>query len=231
MGGILRNKQRPTRQRKEKMKVAKLNAIVEAINNAPSGSYCGITDYTTKNNEVKSIIGKIGCSYEIAKDLAIKGIKEAIQNKDFGAYAVKGMGRWDESANEWNSRKRSLPLVEFNVVFEPDEVLEMAKEVLEGWENPKKKTNNNISLSEKERGIELNTETKNFNMSLMVEKEYFKEEKTKLLQEEKGKVQKATNPKTILKKKIQNRFLKKIKNFTIGEDNFKKITINKCVFE
>ena len=201
-----------------------LNKIVDTVNKATSGSFVGITDYTDKRGAISSVVGHIGVSYEKAKNIAIANLKSAIATKSFEPITVRGQCYTD--GNEWNPRKRSWELQPYEITFTKDEVLETAKEVLEGMENPKKRANNFQNLSEKERGVQFNEETETFTIALMVEKQTYKGQ-----DESVEKKIKATAPKTKLKNKIRSRFEKKIKLFELGTGKFKKITIAGETFE
>ena len=73
------------------MSKAKFKDIITAINESPSGGYVGITDYVSENLSVVSVTGRIGTSYGDMKALAIQGLKDAIENEDFEAMAMKAL--------------------------------------------------------------------------------------------------------------------------------------------
>lgn len=216
-----------------------LKEIVTAANNAPSASFVGITDYISEKGDVSSITGQIGVSYGTAKEKAIKALTEAITESEIGcgvnqfeAINVKGICRWDTEKNEWNSRKRSMAMKAFDITFTKVEVLETAKEVLDGYVNAEKKSNK-VELSNKEDGVYLEAETDNINIRLLVQQQTYKELESQVAKANLGKVDKpkATMPVSALKAIIRKRFEPKIKSFTIRKDNFKKLTIGGNTFE
>jgi|GEM_PF-2822967 len=206
--------------------------IAEAVEHAPSGSYIGITDYVDKKGNVSSVIGQIGCSYENLKDFNIQVINDAIELDDFSSIHIEGDCYYDEDKEEFNARKRSCPLKHFDVEYSVEEVKEAVVSLKESIQTPKTKNTNKTQLTDKENGLYVENETGNINFSLLVEKQYYKEEKSKLLKEsqeipEKVKV---SSPESILKEKIRNMFTRKIKSFTIGKDKFSELSINKVKF-
>lgn len=198
--------------------MAKIKKLIETINAAQSGSFVGITDYVDKRGDISSVVGHIGVSYAKAKDMAIAELEKAIEAKDFEPVTVKGHCYTD--GNDWNPRKRSWELKEYDITFDKGEVVETAKAVLEGMKNPKKRANNFIQQTDKERGLQYNDETGTFTIALLVEKQTYKGHDDSV-----EKKIKATAPETKLKAKIRRRFEKPIKTFEIGEGRFKKLTI------
>ena len=209
-----------------------LQEIVSAANNAPSASFVGITDYVSEKGDVSSITGQIGVSYGTAKEKAIKALTEAIEAKDFEAINVKGICRWDTDKNEWNSRKRSMPMKAYDITFSKAQVLETAKEVLDGYVNAEK-ASNKVQLADKEDAVYLEAETDNINIRLLVQQQTYKELASQVEKANRGIVEKpsATMPESALKAIIRKRFEPKIKSFTIRTDNFKKLTIGGKTFE
>ena len=206
--------------------------IAEAVEHAPSGSYIGITDYVDKKGNVSSVIGQIGCSYENLKDFNIQVINDAIELDDFSSIHIEGDCYYDEDKEEFNARKRSCPLKHFDVEYSVEEVKEAVVSLKESIQTPKTKNTNKTQLTNKENGLYIENETGNINFLILVEKQYYKEEKSKLLKEsqeipEKVKV---SSPDSILKEKIRNMFTRKIKSFTIGKDKFSELSINKVKF-
>jgi hypothetical protein len=209
-----------------------LNKIVSAVNEAPSGSFIGITDYISEKGDVSSITGQIGVSYGTAKEKAIAALEKAIADKDFEAIEVKGVCRWDDEAKEWNSRKRSCPMKPFAVKYSKAEVLDTAIEVLESYREAVKKSNK-VELSNKEDGCYLESETNNINIRLLVQNQTYKELESQAAKANKGITEKpkASMPLSLLKAQIRKRFEPKIKSFTIRSDNFVKLTIGGQTFE
>jgi hypothetical protein len=209
-----------------------LKQIVESANNAPSGSFVGITDYVSDKGDVSSITGQIGVSYGTAKEKAIKALETAIEAKDFEPITVKGICRWDTEKNEWNSRKRSMPMKAYDITFKKAKVIEVAKEVLESYKNAEKRSNK-VQLADKEDGVYLESETDNINIRLLVQNQTYKELESQVAKANLGKVDKpkATMPEAALKEIIRKRFTPKIKAFTLRSDNFKKLTIGGNTFE
>ena len=206
--------------------------IAEAVEHAPSGSYIGITDYVDNKGNVSSVIGQIGCSYEHLKDFNLQVINDAIDLDDFSPIHIEGDCYFDEDKDEFNARKRSCPLKHFDVEYSKEEVKNAVVSLKESIQTPKTKNTNKTQLTNKENGLYIENETGNINFLILVEKQYHKEEKSKLLKEsqeipEKVKV---SSPESILKEKIRNMFTRKIKSFTIGKDKFSELSINKVKF-
>ena len=206
--------------------------IAEAVEHAPSGSYIGITDYVDNKGNVSSVIGQIGCSYENLKDFNLQVINDAIDLDDFSPIHIEGDCYFDEDKDEFNARKRACPLKHFDVEYSVEEVKNAVVSLKESIQTPKTKNTNKTQLTDKENGLYIENETGNINFLILVEKQYYKEEKSKLLKEsqeipEKVKV---SSPESILKEKIRNMFTRKIKSFTIGKDKFSELSINKVKF-
>lgn len=210
-----------------------LKTIATTINNAPSGSFVGITDYISEKGDVSSITGQIGISYGKAKDKAIEALQNAIATEDFGPIVVKGICRENpDNKGEFNSRKRSWPMASYAITFSKAQVIEVAKEVLDNYVNAEKKSNK-VQLSDKENGLYLESETDNINVSLLVQNQTYKELESQVAKANLGKIDKpkATMPESALKTIIRERFQPKYKAFTIRKDNFKKLTIGGQAFE
>ncbi len=159
-----------------------LSTIISTFNDAPSGSFVGITNYESSENEVVSVVGQIGCSYAKTVEMKIVGLKTAIEEEDFEKMTVSGQG-WaqvDEDGKPFDFGRKSKvrKLVNFCETFEKEEVIEHAKGILEAWENPKPRKNNKVQLTDKEGGLSLNTETHNFNFTLLVQQETYKADKS-----------------------------------------------------
>jgi hypothetical protein len=206
------------------MKV-KFADVVSMINAAPSGSFVGVTNYVSEKGDVASFVGHIGFSYAKAKQMAIDALKEAILKCDFEPIVVSGNCYHD--GTEFNSRKRSAPVKPYKMEFDKYQVQETAKEILNGWENPKERENNKVNLSEKENGLSFNTETGNFTFGLLVEKITYKDEASKLVKEEMGFSDKVEikAPETKLKEEIRERFEKKFRTFTLSCGKFESVSI------
>lgn len=208
----------------------KLTEIRDCMNEAPTGGFVGIVDYVSGDDKVMSITGRLGCSYAKAKEIAISELKDAIEIEDFENITVKGSCYWDTVKKEWNARKKSMPLWEYDETFTDAEVLEIAKGILHDWENPKKRANNKVQLTDKENGLSFNTETCSFNFNLMVDHCIYKEEATAKLQEGKEQKVKCSMPEMQVKKLVRERFEKKIKAFTISEGKFETLKVGGQVF-
>lgn len=206
------------------MKV-KFADIVHMVNSAPSGGFCGVTNYVSEKGEVSSITGHLGFDYGKAKQKGIDGLRKAIEAKDFQAITVRGNCYKD--GNEWNSRKRNCPVYPYAITYTPEQVMATAKEILEGWENPKERENNKVNLSEKANGLAFNPETGNFTFSLLVEKQTYKEEASNAAKEALGIETKVEikQPDTKLKEAIRERFEKKMRTFTLSQGKFEEISI------
>lgn len=208
------------------MSKIKLPELVKTINECPTGGYVGITDYVSENGDVTSVTGHIGCSYADGRRVSIQELKDAIALKDFSEMTVQGQCYWDESAKAWNSRKRSLPLENYDITYDFDKVLEMAKGVLHDWENPAERNSNKVNLAvEKESGLVYNTETGTINLTLLVDHVYYKEEKSEEAKKGMGEKVKAQEPLANLKEQIRSRFAKKIRSYTISEGKFASLSI------
>jgi len=208
-----------------------LNEIVSAVNEAPSGSFIGITDYVSEKGDVSSVTGQIGVSYGTAKERALKALETAIEAKDFEAMEVKGICRTGPDG-ELNSRKRSWDMKPFVRKYSQAQVIAIAVEVMESYRDSIKKSNK-VELSEKEDGCYLESETDNINIRLLVQRQTYKELESLAAKANLGKVDKpkATMPDSLVKKAIRKRFEPKIKSFTIRSDNFAKLTIAGHSFE
>ena len=113
-----------------------LNEIVSTMNAAPSGGFVGITNYESENGDVVSVTGLLGCSYGDTVALKIAGLKEAIANEDFEPITVKGQGYAKEvnGVLEFGRKSKDRKLVTFCHEYPKDEVIEVAKGILEAWE-------------------------------------------------------------------------------------------------
>jgi len=207
------------------MSKTNLKTLINTINEAPTGGFIGIKGYTSTKGDVTSIVGQLGCSYDTAKQASISALTEAVNAKAFSPMTVEGQC-YQKPDGTWNARARSNPLKKFKVDFTVDEVLVIAKEILDGWKNPVKKANNKVQLSDKESGLMLNTETKTINMMLMIHSESYDQEASDLLKEDMEVKVKASAPESMLKDDIRKMFEKKIKAYTIAEGKFTTLSIN-----
>ena len=213
-----------------------LEKIVESMNAAPSGSFVAITDYVSEDGTVKTVQGQIGVRYEEMKKNAIAELKQAIEAADFEEITVKGQC-WadaDEDGNfvAWNSRKsKDRKLLNYCETYTPGQVLNMARDILYNWENPKPRANNKVQLTDKNDGLSFNTETLSLNFSLVVFNEYYKEDKTAEAKAGMEVKIKASHPDTKVKDAIRKRFEKKYKAFTIASGKFASLSIAGTVFE
>ena len=205
----------------DKIKVAN---IISTINDSPSGGFVGISGYKSENGDVVSVVGQVGVSYGTAKTLAIQALQEAIESDDFECITVKG--KCYKKDGVWNVRARSNPLEDYEIDYSVAEVKEMAETVLSEWENPVKRANNKLQLSEKENGLAYNIETHTLNMTLMVLTEDYDTEASKLLKEGKEKKVKASAPESKLKEKIRKQFMKKVKSYTLTQGKFTTLSLN-----
>ena len=197
-----------------------LKQLVSTINEAPTGGFVGLVGYETTKGDILSCTGRIGCSYGKGKTLAIAELKQAIAEKDFGPITVSGECYFDKTDKTWNARKKSLPLKEYKKTFEVERVLEIAKEILENWENPKVRKSNKVELSKKENGLHLNTETNTINFSLMIDHLNYTG-KT----DDASTVVKKSAPRTKVKVQIRKRFEKTFRDFTIAEGKFTSLRV------
>ena len=202
-----------------------LKTLISSINDAPTGGYVGLVDYESTKGDILSCTGRIGCSYGKAKTIAIAELKQAIADKDFSDITVNGECYWDTVKLEYNARKKSMPLQTYSETFDAKEVLEIAKEILLSWENPKARKSNKVALTDKESGLHLNTETHTINFSLMVDHITYKG-KT----EDADTVEKKSAPETKVKAEVRKRFEKKFRDFTIAEGKFTSLKINGKTF-
>lgn len=212
-----------------------LKSLVSIMDSAPSGGFVGITDYESENGDVSSVTGLLGCSYADTVKHKIKALKEALENDDFEPITVKGQG-WGKKVDgvmEYGRKSKDRTLVNFCVDFTAEQVKNCARDILYGWENPKPRASNKVQLTDKEDGLSLNTETNNFNFTLLVQQETYKEDLSDKAKDGKEVKVKATQPLTVLKETIRKRFEKKIKSYTISEGKFASITIagNKILSE
>jgi hypothetical protein len=211
------------------MSKIKLKDLVTLMDNAPSGGFVGITDYESENGDVSSVTGLLGCSYADTVKHKIAGLREALENDDFEPITVKGQG-WAKEVDgvlEFGRKSKDRKLVNFCEDFTQEQVIEVAQEILEGWENPKARKSNKVQLTDKEDGLSLNTETNNFNFTLMVMQETYKEDLSDKAKAGKEVKIKATQPLTVLKDTIRKRFERKIKSYTISQGKFASLTIAK----
>jgi len=205
-----------------------LKDIVSTMNSAPSGGFVGITNYESESGEVSSVTGLLGCSYADTVALKIKGLTEAIAGDDFEDITVKGQGYADMKDGKvigYGRKSNARTLINFCKVYTKEQVLTFAKEILFAWENPKARTSNKVQLTDKEDGLSLNTETSNFNFTLLVQQQTYKEALSDQAKAGKEVKVKATQPDTVLKDTIRKRFEKKIKSFTISEGKFASMTV------
>jgi len=207
------------------MSKVKIADIISCMNDAPSGSFVAITDYEGQDGTVKTVQGQIGVDYASMKQLAIKELKDAIALQDFEPITVSGKC-WANPDGSFASRKSNdRTLLNFNETFTTDQVVEVAEEILESWENPTVRKSNKVQLTDKKDGLSFNTETGRFNFSLFVFNEYYKVDKTAEAKAGKPVNVKASMPDTVLKKQIRGRFEKKYRAFTIAEGRFKSLSI------
>lgn len=214
------------------MSKVKCTDIIACMNDAPSGSFVAITDYEGQDGTVKTVQGQIGVSYETMKANAIAELKESVENESFDEISVSGQG-YAKDVNgvmEFGRKSKDRKLINFCETFTPEQVLEAAKGILHDWENPKPRKSNKVQLTEKNDGLSYNTETGSFNFSLVVFREYYKDDKTKQAKAGKEVEVKATTPQTALKKTIREMFEKKYRAFTIAEGKFAKLSIGDQVF-
>ena len=197
--------------------------VLNAINESPSGAFVGLTDYVDSKGDVTSVTGHIGASYGSMKENAIAELKQAIEDEDFSDTIVSG--KCNAFEGEFNARKKLWDVEPFIICYDKEQVITTAKEILEGWENPKTRKKNGVELSEKENGLVFNKETGTFNFTLMVEKETYKEALSESNKEGKEVKEKTQAPITMLKSVIRKRFEKKIKSYTIGAGKFKQLSI------
>ena len=216
------------------MSKVKFKDLITSINEAPTGGYVGLTDYVSNDLSVVSVTGRIGCSYASEKERAIESLRDAIQNEDFEAIEIAGRS-WSKTENgvtEFFARKAKDRVLADNIkTYSKEHVLELATAILEGWENPTVRKSNKTEMSDKENGLGYNSETGTFTFTLMVDHEYYKEDKSEVIQEGVEMVEVAQNPDTMLKAQIRDRFMKKIKTYAIAEGKFSNLTINGDKFQ
>jgi hypothetical protein len=216
------------------MSKVKFKDLITSINEAPTGGFVGLTDYISNDLSVVSVTGRIGCSYGKVKELAIEALKDAIDNEDFEAIDISGRS-WSKTENgvtEFFARKAGDRVLADNLKsYSKDTVLDTAKAILEGWENPKARKSNKVEMSDKENGLGYNSETGTFTFTLMVDHEYYKESKSEAIQEGVEMVELPQNPDTMLKAGIRDRFMKKIKTYAIAEGKFANLTIGGNKFQ
>jgi hypothetical protein len=219
-------------EKKVMSKKVTLKNIVTLMDNAPSGGFVGITDYESENGDVSSVTGLLGCSYEDMKQKKIEGLREAVNAKDFEAMTVSGQG-WASTIDGvlvFGAKSKARNLTNFCVDYTAKEVLTTATAILESWDNPAVRKSNKVQLTDKEDGLSLNTETNNFNFTLLVMQQTYKEDLSNKAKAGKEVKVKATQPESVLKKEIRERFERKLKSFTITEGKFASITIAKETF-
>ena len=202
-----------------------LKYIQSVMDVAPSGGVVAITDYIGSDGTVKTFQGQLGCSYGDAKESAIAELKEAVENESFNPITVSGKVWANEDGSFATRKSADRTLVNFNETYTVAQVLTFAKEILNKWENPKVRKDNKIQLTDKENGLSYNQETGNFNFSLVIWNEYFKEEKTAEAKAGKPVEIKASHPDTVVKKEIRSMFEKPLKTFTLAEGKFGAISI------
>ena len=203
-----------------------LKTLISTINDSPTGGFIGLQGYQSTKGDVTSVVGQLGCSYGKAKQASIQALKEAVDTVGYFVKMTVEGDCYQLSDGTWNSRARSNPLKSYKVDYTADEVLAVAKEILEGWENPKTRKSNGVELSDKENGLVLNTETKTINMTLMIHSEKYDQEASDLLKEDMETKVKAQMPEANLKAKIRGEFERKIKAYTIAEGKFNTLSIN-----
>lgn len=209
----------------------KLQTVAEAMETAVSGGYVHIDGYTSDKGEVSKILGHICPNYGVAKEKAIKALRQAIADNDFQPITVTGQCYNDNGT--WNARKKSAPMKEYNITFPSREVLEQANEILTSWENPKERINNEVALTEKgKRGLVINLETGRIEFDLLVEQEIYNAEASEAAKEALGIVEKvkASEPLTKLKAAIRERFQRKMKTYVLENGKFQSISINGIKF-
>lgn len=204
----------------------KFAELVNTINKSPSGAFCSIRGYQSETGNVSNILGHLGYSYKTAKDKAIAALKLAIDNGTLESIAITGTCYKD--GDEWNPRKKSCPAKEYSIIYSADEVNAKAKEILDSWENPKERANNNVNLSEKENGLAFNTETNTFSFCLLVERQEYIEEASNDAKEALGIVDKVQikAPETKLSDAIRKQIEKPIRTITISSGKFSEIKMS-----
>jgi len=202
----------------------KFQAVVDLFSKAPSGAFVGITDYVSSDSEVSSITGHLGFSYSTVKAQNIERLKAKIEQ---GFEPIIVSGNCYHDGKEFNARKRSAPIKPYCITYSPEEVKAVAEKILEGWLNPVERENNKVALTEKENGLAFQTATGNFTFSLLVEKQYYKEEASKAAKAANGVTDdiEIKHPETKLKEEIRGMVERKFRTFTIGEGKFKSISI------
>lgn len=123
-----------------------------------------------------------------------------------------------------------MPMKDYTITFSVVEVVERAKEILDGLQNAKPRASNKTALTDKDNGLAIYNETGNFNFSLLVENETYKVEASKQAKADMDIKVKAKAPITALNEAIRNVYERKIKTFTIAEGKFKSVTIAKQKF-
>ena len=210
--------------------MTKLKDIISSVNEACSGQFVGITNYVSDKGDVSSITGHIAPNYQTARTKAIEALETAILVNDFEAITVKGTCRKD--GNVFNSRKRSAPIMPYEIEFSKTDVMAIANSILESWKNPKERENNKVELSDKgATGLVYNTETGTVSFSLLVEKQTYKEELSEQAKEGKEEKEENKMPETKLKEIITKRFQKPFKTFVLSPGKFDALTINKMRFK
>lgn len=209
----------------------KFSEVVNIINAAPSGSFCGITNYQSTTGDTSSFIGQLGFSYQTAKAKAITALEKALAEKDFQPIAVSGNCYFDGTS--YNSRLRSAPVKPFAIVYTVDDVMKEATDILEAWKNPKERADNKVLLSEKKNGLAYNVETGKFTFSLLVTTQTYKEEKSEAVKEAMGTAGKVEikAPETLLKEAIRSRFEGKFRTFELAQGKFDEVSIGGVRFK
>jgi len=211
-------------------KKTKVTEIISAMNAAPSGTIVSLKDYIGSDGTVKTFQAQLGVSYEKLKAKAIAKLREAVEAENFEPITVTGKV-WANADGSFATRKsKDRTLVNFYETYDKNQVLEFAKEILEKWENPDERKSNKVQLTDKPDALSFNSETGNFNLSLLVFREYYKEDLT--AQEKAGRPVeiKASHPDTVVKKKIREMFDVKYKAFTFANDKFASFSIDSQVF-
>lgn len=210
----------------------KITDIITAMNEAPSGSFVGITDYTSSNGDVISVTGHIGFDYERLKQVNEQRLVALIEADEFEPITVKGQCYYDTVKGEWNSRKKSMPFKDYEITYSADEVKACAEELLKKMREPKpERKSNKTNLTEKANGLALYNETGNFNFTLLVENTTYKAEASAEAKEGMEDKPKAKMPSVALNEAVKELYERKLKTFTIAEGKFKGLTIAGRKFE
>jgi len=205
----------------------KLSTVANAVGSAVSGGYVHIEGYHSDKHEVSTILGHICPNYGESKKRAIKELDAALTAHTLQPIRVTGKCYNDNGV--WNSRKKSCPLKDYDIIYTVAEVEEAAKGILESWQNPVKRTSNEIALTEKgNRGLLINLETGRIQFDLLIEREVYNESASDTAKLDAGAVAKveASMPDTKLKTAIREQFQRKMKTFVLEQGKFETLSIN-----